>query len=329
MELTPQQFIEAEFSEVRRGFDRDEVDAFLVKAAKGVEAMQKRIADLEAELAHPPPEAPSDETIGRTLKLAQRTADELVAEARREADALITEAGRESEDARGEATREASRTLDDAHVRAAQVLAEAEAEARAASEELRSRLRSEVAALEEARNRLRSEITLLEQHLAARRDSLIEAADNLRVLAGETLSGEPVPELAPLELPDETLVLQFNERSHEEPAADPPDLDTVPDLEAPDIAAPDLADDSASVALPPPAPIDEHGHHIDADIDADIEAEEEPEIPILDDGDPTPPGGISRDSASAAPPADTPNTFFDDTETFRDERWKPRRERNR
>ena len=321
MELTPQQFIEAEFSEVRRGFDRDEVDAFLVKAAKGVEAMQKRIADLEAELAHPPPEAPSDETIGRTLKLAQRTADALVAEARREADALITEAGRESEDARGEATREASRTLDDAHVRAAQVLAEAEAEARAASEELRSRLRSEVAALEEARNRLRSEITLLEQHLAARRDSLIEAADNLRVLAGETLSGEPVPELAPLELPDETLVLQFNERSHEEPAADPPDLDTVPDLEGPDIAAPDVNDASASVALPPPAPTDEPGR--------DKEAEEEPEIPILDDGDPTPPGGISRDRASAAPPADTPSTFFDDTETFRDERWKPRRERNR
>ncbi|MEP6659976.1 MAG: DivIVA domain-containing protein [Acidimicrobiales bacterium] len=311
MELTPQQFIEAEFSEVRRGFDRDEVDAFLVKAAKGVEAMQKRIAELEAELAHPRPESPSDETIGRTLKLAQRTADDLVAEARREADALITEAGREAEDARGDATREASRTLDDAHVRAAQVLAEAEAEARAASEELRTRLRSEVAALEEARNRLRSEITLLEQHLAARRDSLIEAADNLRVLAGETLSGEPVPELAPLELPDETPVLQFNERSHEEPAADPPDLDTVPDI------APDLADDSSPVALPPPAPIDEHAD------------DEEPEIPILDDGDPTPPGGISRDHASTAPPADTPSTFFDDTETFRDERWKPRRERNR
>jgi DivIVA domain-containing protein len=70
MELTPQQFIEAEFSEVRRGFDRDEVDAFLVKAAKGVEAMQKHITDLEGQLAQQPPESPSDETIGRTLKLA-------------------------------------------------------------------------------------------------------------------------------------------------------------------------------------------------------------------------------------------------------------------
>ena len=325
MELTPQQFIEAEFSEVRRGFDRDEVDAFLVKAAKGVEAMQKRIAELESQLAHQPPETPSDETIGRTLKLAQRTADDLVAESRREADALIKEAGREAEEARAEATREASRTLDDAHVRAAQVLAEAEAEARAASDELRSRLRAEVAALEEARNRLRSEITLLEQHLAARRDSLIEAADNLRVLAGETLSGEPVPELAPLELPDETLVLQFNERSHEEPAADPPDLDTVPDLEGLDLEGPDLEgpapDDSGHATLPPPAPSDEQGR--------DIEREDEPEIPILDDGDPTPPGGISKDHAPTAEPADAPSTFFDDTETFRDERWKPRRERNR
>jgi cell division initiation protein len=320
MELTPQQFIEAEFSEVRRGFDRDEVDAFLVKAAKGVEAMQKRIAELEGELAQQPPESPTDETIGRTLKLAQRTADDLVAEARREADALITEAGREADDGRAEATREASRTLDDAHVRAAQVLAEAEAEARAASDELRSRLRAEVAALEEARNRLRSEITLLEQHLAARRDSLIEAADNLRVLAGETLSGEPVPELAPLELPDETLVLKFHERSHEEPAADPPDLETVPDLGGPDLEGPNLGDqdldESAPLTLPPPVVTDD---------DAGDERHDEPEIPILDDGDPTPPGGISRDQ----PPADTPSAGVDDTETFRDERWKPRRERNR
>jgi vacuolar-type H+-ATPase subunit H len=286
--------------------------------------MQKRIDELEGQLAHQPPESPSDETIGRTLKLAQRTADELVAESRREADALIKEAGREAEEARAEATREASRTLDDAHVRAAQVLAEAEAEARAASDELRTRLRAEVAALEEARNRLRSEITLLEQHLAARRDSLIEAADNLRVLAGETLSGEPVPELAPLELPDETPVLQFNERSHEEPAADPPDLDTVPDLEGPDLEdpdleGPDLDHDSGPATLPPPAPTDEQGH--------DTERGDEPEIPILDDGDPTPPGGISKDHAPA--PDDAPSSFFDDTETFRDERWKPRRERNR
>ena len=271
---------------MRRGFDRDEVDAFLVKAAKGVEAMQKRIADLEAELAHPPPEAPSDETIGRTLKLAQRTADELVAEARREAESLLTEAGRESEDARAEATREASRTLDDAHVRAAQVLAEAEAEARAASEALRSRasqrsggarggaqplaLRDHAARAAPGRSPRQPDRGRRQLARAGRRDAF----------------GEPVPELAPLELPDETLVLQFNERSHEEPAADPPDLDTVPD-----IAAPGPEEAGASVALPPPSPSDEPSRDIAADIDAD----DEPEIPILDDGDATPPGGISRD----------------------------------
>ena len=176
------------------------------------------------------------------------------------------------------------------------MLAAAEAEARAASDELRSRLRAEVAALEEARNRLRSEITLLEQHLAARRDSLIEAADNLRVLAGETLSGEPVPELAPLELPDETLVLKFNERSHEEPAADPPDLETVPDLGAPDLA------ESAPLTLPPPLPTDEG---------AGDEPPTTTGIPISR-RHPTP--EASRE-ISATPSSDYAGSFFD-TRTF-------------
>lgn len=315
MELTPQQFIEAEFSEVRRGFDRDEVDAFLVKAAKGVEAMQKRLTDLEGQLAHNPPESASDEMIGRTLKLAQRTADDLVAGARRESEAMRGQATQEADDARAEATREASRTLDDAHVRAAQVLAAAEAEARAATDELRARLRAEVVALEEARNRLRSEITVLEQHLSARRDSLIEAADNLRVLAGESLSGEPVPELVPLDLPDETLVLQFNERAHETPEADPPDLEAVPDI-----------DDAVEPPLVLPEVDEPDDDEPLADAGAAVEPDDdEPEIPILDDGDPTPPGGIPKDQR----PDDAATSFFDDTETFRDERWKPRRERNR
>ena len=51
--------------------------------------------------------------------VAQKAADDVLADARREADALRITAEREASEARTEAAREASRTLDDAHNRAA------------------------------------------------------------------------------------------------------------------------------------------------------------------------------------------------------------------
>ena len=302
MELTPQQFIDAEFSEVRRGFDRDEVDAFLVKAAKGVEAMQRKIADLEARLANRPPEVPTDDMIGRTLKLAQKAADDVLADARREADNQRITAEREAAEARTEAAREASRTLDDAHTRAAETVATAEAEAKATSDELRTRLRSEVIALEEARHRLRAELGLLESHVASRHRQLLEAADQLRALAEATLvpqppvadSSDPIP-------PAKTVGADASVVATEEPA-----LDAVPDLVDADRDDEDPATVAAGTA---PA----------------MTPEEEPEIPILDP-DPTPAGGISRGGVVDDQLA---TSFFGQGEGFRDERWKSRKERNR
>jgi len=343
MELTPQQFIEAEFSEVRRGFDRDEVDAFLVKAAKGVEAMQKRITELETQMAARPPEAPTDEMIARTLKLAQRTADDVVAEAQRDAEVTRATATSEATAARTEAAREASRTLDDAHVRAAEVLAAAEAEAKASTDDLRSRLRAEVVALEETRNRLRAEITGLEGHVAARRESLLETAEQLRALTQDRLAEVAVPAAGVVALPGETAPLTVQVPFRSEPdLGHVPDLDQVPDLQLE--AGPSAAVTIASVLAPPtvvsttvdapPHPASTGGtDHAppwgsspvsDRAGGTGASTDDEPEIPIIDP-DPTPSSGV----AAVVGNEELATSFFEGGESFRDERWKPRRERNR
>jgi DivIVA domain-containing protein len=310
MELTPQQFIDAEFSEVRRGFDRDEVDAFLVKAAKGVEAMSRKITDLEARLATRPAEVPTDDMIARTLKLAQKAADDVLADARREADALRITAEREASEARTEAAREASRTLDDAHNRAAEAVSTAEAEAEAASDEARTRLRSEVVALEETRNRLRAELALLESHVASRHLQLVDAADQLRALAEATLVPQPL-------LSDEPPETAASAESSSTEAAEEPVLDEVPDLDAsdPEVLAIAAAEEHAAVESAAEA----------SKADASKPRDEEPEIPILDP-DPTPSGGVSRGGVADEELA---SSFFEQGEGFRDERWKSRKERNR
>ena len=104
MDLTPSQVAAASFRTVRKGYDPDEVDAFLQQASKALEDAQQQATAMEAraraavarlqeaasaEQAKPPaPEGDvvrvstdEAETISRTLVLAQRTADATIADA--------------------------------------------------------------------------------------------------------------------------------------------------------------------------------------------------------------------------------------------------------
>ena len=117
MELTPQAVAGAQFSSVRKGYDPDEVRAFLAKVARGLDGIQTaagaadaRAKSAEAEIIRlreealaapapapaPPPltatPTPTDDTeqMSRVLVLAQRTADAAVGEAQQEARAIVT-----------------------------------------------------------------------------------------------------------------------------------------------------------------------------------------------------------------------------------------------
>jgi DivIVA domain-containing protein len=111
MPLTPEDVHGKQFtsSRLKRGYDEDEVDGFLDEVEAELTRLLREQADLRNQLAAaearataaPAPAAPpvaapvgeGQETAAlRTLLLAQRTADEAVAEARQEAEEIVTTA---------------------------------------------------------------------------------------------------------------------------------------------------------------------------------------------------------------------------------------------
>jgi DivIVA domain-containing protein len=209
-DLTPSQVSGASFRTVRKGYDPDEVDAFLARAAAALEAAQQQATAMEAraraavarlqeataaqQVAPPPapttepvPAAPTEgvrvapdeaETISRTLLLAQRTADTTVAEARAEAERIAAEARAEAES-----------TLDSTREMSARLLAEAKDEARQLTEEEREAAQNEVEALRARREFLVGDVDQLEQFLIDQRERLRSAARQIEAMCERVPAG--------------------------------------------------------------------------------------------------------------------------------------------
>ncbi|HEX7460391.1 MAG TPA: DivIVA domain-containing protein [Acidimicrobiales bacterium] len=159
-----------EFRETLKGYHRDDVDEYLEKAAVEAEGLQEQlrqgnerlrkaaetIAQLEADLAAKPevqqvvaaPLEPviADDTLQRTLVLAQKFVDETKA------------------DAEAEATR---------------LVADAEMQARKIQAESEQRLREEIARLESNRNHLSHEVETMSRQLESERDRLRSALSEM------------------------------------------------------------------------------------------------------------------------------------------------------
>src|SRR6187397_744547 len=130
MEMSPQRVRSAEFKTVRKGADLDEVRRFLNDVADELERAQNQSTAMEARAraavarlqevsdgqfapvetaarVEAPVSVPADQsdTISRTLVLAQRTADSLIAEARAEAAKVVSTANEEAATTR-DSTRE-------------------------------------------------------------------------------------------------------------------------------------------------------------------------------------------------------------------------------
>jgi cell division initiation protein len=181
-ELSPVYLREGvEFSVKLRGYDLEQVDDFLDRMADGIESLQQQLrrtterAVRAEQLAAD--NAETEQALRRTLVVAQRTADEVIAEA--EADA-----GRRREEA-------------EATARSIIVAAEAEA-ARLASEAQRT-LRDDIAALERARDALQADVDALDRHVAEERERLRRLADGDLVVA-------PAPAPTDLDVPPAPVV---------------------------------------------------------------------------------------------------------------------------
>ncbi len=162
-----------EFRETLKGYHRDDVDEYLEKAAVEAEGLQEQlrqhverlrkaaetIAHLETELAAKPevvapvpvavaPTEPAiaDDTLQRTLLLAQKFVDE---------------------------------TKADAEAQAKRVVADAEAQARRVQAESEQRLREEIARLESSRGQLSHEVETMARQLESERERLRSALSEM------------------------------------------------------------------------------------------------------------------------------------------------------
>lgn len=227
MELTPKVFDDVEFRERFRGYDPDEVDAFLEQVARSVQELDQKLKDAidraEKAEARAREAGDADEALRRTLVLAQRTADAAVSEAEARAAALMAEAegkaattvsdaDRHAATTRGEADTYALRTREEADTEAAtkvtdteakvaEMISNAERDARDGAEDLRQRLRTEVSALEALREHLRTDAGRLEAHIAIQRQRVLATVEELQRLTSDpdALREAPVPEFKPVD----------------------------------------------------------------------------------------------------------------------------------
>jgi cell division septum initiation protein DivIVA len=193
MDVTPQELRGTEIKEAWRGFNRDEVDDLLERAASTIEHLTRQVQELESRLASAPPAAasaaalPSNrddaEMLQRTLLLAQRAADDAVNEAQARARQLVEES----------------------EARAQSLVSEAESTARRIADSERRRLDDEIRDLASRRDLLSSDAEALEAYVSGYRDRLREAieADLARLESSTVEPPAPRPELHEVEVPPE------------------------------------------------------------------------------------------------------------------------------
>jgi DivIVA domain-containing protein len=190
-----------EFRQTLRGYHIDDVDEYLERVAVDAEALQEqmrqagerlrqaaeRIAQLEGMLQevqqHPQSGgAVSDDTLQRTLVLAQKFVDQTQADAESQARLLVAEA----ED------------------RARKVLGEAEQRAKSVTEDTERHLREEIGRLETIRSQLAGDVETIARHMENERNRLRGALSDMLSWVDEhvqptatLLAQRPAPRPAP------------------------------------------------------------------------------------------------------------------------------------
>ncbi len=223
-----------EFSVVRKGYDRGEVDSYCWRVTRAIVAMQEVLNRHQSASAESTPDM-----IARTLLVAQNSADEVVTKAESQAQTILKESQAAADLAINEAKDQASQILADADLavneakdQASQILADAELDRLRINEEAltavaeieaveRERRREELARLTRYRDLLNADVKLLARFLGEKRANLIAIIDEFRELlvdpaefrdSAPTLSGLEVSE----GLPDSTIADDESLRSEVE-----------------------------------------------------------------------------------------------------------------
>ena len=161
------------FREKLRGYHPDDVDDFLEQIALLVQDLEAQVADAARRVEEAGGRATvataNEQTVRRTLVLAQRTAELAVTEAQNRAQAIVAEA------------EEQARTR----------VAAVEAECVATRELEEGRLREELARLEDARAEAERQLQEIEARRAEERARLSEALGELAAVVDDRLASPP------------------------------------------------------------------------------------------------------------------------------------------
>jgi cell division initiation protein len=159
MDVTPRELRDTDIREGFRGYHRDDVDELLERAASTVEGLTERVRQLTERLSSAEGSAgksrETEEMLQRTLVLAQKTADEAIAEAQQRARTI----------------------LEESESKAHNLVTEAEETSRRIAENERQRLESEVQDLSSRRDTLNVDVEALEKYEREYRGRLRKAIE--------------------------------------------------------------------------------------------------------------------------------------------------------
>ncbi len=204
MEITPRELRDTEIHSEIRGYSRDEVNDLLERAAAAIDASNQRVTQLQDRLTSAQSESvrtrETEDILHRTLLLAQRAADEAVAEA----------------------TAKSRQMLDEAEMSSRRLVADSETEARRRGEAERKRLEQEIVELAGRRDALLADVEALTRFEAEYRERMV------RALEGDLTELRNRPTTAPASRPETHEV----EIPASESAADSAPLDAAADDES-------------------------------------------------------------------------------------------------
>jgi cell division initiation protein len=183
MDVSPKTLREVEFREKMRGYHPEDVDRFLEEVASGLEVQQERLRQAVERAQRAEAAAAeaggSDETLRKTLVLAQRTADLAVQEAREQA----------------------SRILAGAEQQAQAILVEAEQRGRRTLEDTIAECRAELTRLESARAQAQQDVDTLNRWLDEHKSHLRDALSDALAAVDRAGILWPAPTTRPLDVP--------------------------------------------------------------------------------------------------------------------------------
>jgi DivIVA domain-containing protein len=253
MDVTPHELRTAEFREEFRGYRQKEVDTLLDRAAVTIEQLQvelRRLSDhLNEARGGAPGDREQDDLLRRTLLLAQKAADDAVAEAQATAQSLVADAESRRAALLDSAQAQARSTIDSADEHATTTTTDAEARARALVDDATSRSND------------------IQRDAEARRDAMIADAEHQATTRGEAIRNRLQAECDVLESHRQALsadvdalerfVSGHRERLRSAVQSELAMVDALPELNLPEAPGPTAAATRPSLAtldLPnPPA----------------------------------------------------------------------------